>query len=177
MKRILNALIILVVLDFLAAGAFWFGYSTVSAKKNEETELRKELADEGKKVAQQATLRRALKQAEKERGALDKYFYDPGEESQINFVAQIEALGTPTSGVLVETNSLALVNGGTPSFRGEFGLKGKWEEMYHFLRLIETFPARLVIGRFSAQSPGGGDPTIAIWSGGVSLDLTSLKSN
>ena len=176
MKRTLNILILLLlVLDLLGAGAFWFGYSTVSAKKSEETKLRKELADEGKRVAQQTVLRRALKQAEKERVALTKYFYDQGEETQINFVAEIEALGLPTSGVLVETGSFGLVSGGTPSFRGEFAIKGRWEEIFHFLRLIETFPSRLVIRRFTVQSSGEKNSVVAVWTGGTSVDLMSLK--
>ncbi|OGZ04906.1 MAG: hypothetical protein A3C93_03865 [Candidatus Lloydbacteria bacterium RIFCSPHIGHO2_02_FULL_54_17] len=176
MKRTLNIFIALLVVDLLVGGAFWFGYSAINAKKDKETELRKELADEVKKVAQQAALRRALKQAEKERGALEKYFYDPGEESQIDFVSQIEGLGTPVSGVIVETGSLSLTTGGAPSFYGEISFKGKWEETYHFLRLLETFPARLIIRRFTAQSLGGSD-TVALWSGSASVDLTSLKGN
>ncbi|MDO8520536.1 MAG: hypothetical protein Q7S52_00275 [bacterium] len=173
-KRTLKIFIIVLLLDFLGAAAFWFGYSTIMAKKDEEAQLRAELVDEAKKASQQATLRRSLKQAERERGTLSKYFFDLGEESQIAFVAKIEALGLPISGTLVETGSFALTAGGTPSFRGEFALKGRWEEMYHFLRLIETFPGRLVIQRFSAQSVGGKD---ASWNGGISLELTSLKSN
>ena len=176
-KRILNIFVILAVLDLLGAGAFWFGYSMMQKKKNQETELRAELADEAKKATQQASLRRALKQAEKERGALAKYFYAQSEEDQINFVAEIEALGFPTSGVLVETASFSLVAGETPSFRAEFGLKGVWEEVYHFLRLAETFPARLVIRRFTVQSQGGTSPQAAVWTGGASIELISLKSN
>ncbi|MDP2630794.1 MAG: hypothetical protein Q8P56_05315 [Candidatus Uhrbacteria bacterium] len=176
-KRVLKILLIFVVLDLLGAGAFWFGYSTIKGKKDEETQLRAELADEGKKTMQQASLRRALKQAEDEREVLTKYFYDQGEESQINFVAQIEGLGLPVSGVIIDTGSFSFVAGGTPSFRGEFGLKGRWEEVHHFLRLIETFPARLIIRRFTIQSSGGSNSENEIWNGSMSLELTSLKGN
>ncbi len=175
MQRTLKILLILLVIDLFGLGAFWLGYTTINQKKEQETELRKELADQEKKVVQQASLRRALKQAEKERVALSKYFYDPGEESQIDFVAEIEALGLPTSGALVQTGSLTLSAGGTPSFRGEFGVKGKWEEVYHFLRLIETFPSRLVIRRFTAQSEGSKEAGVMNWNGSMSLELNSLK--
>jgi hypothetical protein len=175
MKRTTYILGVLIVADLVLGGAFWFGYTAISAKKDKETELRRELSDEARKVAQQAALRRALKQAESERGALAKYFYDRGEESQIKFVAELEALGIPVSGALVQTGSLSLATGGTPSFHGELTLKGEWEELHHFLRLLETFPARVIIRRFTAQQAGVVDG-VEEWSGSLGIDLTSLKA-
>lgn len=175
MRRTLHIVVVLLVADLALGGAFWFGYSAISEQKDNETELRRELADEAKKVAQQAALRRALKQAEKERGELEKYFYDPGEESQINFVGELEALGEPVSGALVQIGSLVFSGGGTPSFHGELALKGTWGELHHFLRLLETFPAHLVLRRFTAQMSGRADEQAPEWGGSVSLDLTSLK--
>lgn len=175
MKRTLSILVFLLVADLALGGAFWFGYSAISEQKEKETQLRRDLADEVRKVAQQAALRRALKQAESERALLAKYFYDQDEESQIKFVADLEALGLPASGALVQTGSLGLSGGATPSFHGELMLKGAWGEIHHFLRLLETFPARLIIRRFTAQSSGSTE-FAAEWSGSVGLDLVSLKT-
>ena len=172
MRRVINILIVLFLIDVLTAGALWFEYSALAAKKGEETNLRQGLVDESRKSLELAGVRRMVTQATNESSVLGKYFYDPGEESQIKFVSQIESLGTTTSGVLVETRSLDLSSGARPSFHGEFALSGTWPRIYHFLRLIETFPARIVINRFSVSSNDNG-----ALSGTMSLDLVSLNDN
>jgi len=175
MKGTLRILAILVILDILGSGALWFGYSTMGAKSEEAVKLRQELAGERQKAGQFVTLRKILKQAQKERDVINKYLYDPGEESQINFVSAIETLGIPSTGLFVKTNSLDFVPGEAPSFRGEFALKGTWQEMYHFLRLIEEFPARTIIRRFNVSLLDEKNVTTALWNGAIGIDLTSIK--
>lgn len=174
MKRLIRIFIILSVLDLLGLGALWFEYSTILAKQGEEEGLRKEIVDEKQKGTEFTVTQKIVTQAERESGALDKYFYDPREESQINFVAQMEALAAP-AGVLIETRSLDLSGGTTPGFHGEFAVKGTWRDLYYLLRLVETFPAHVVINRFSAAAEKK-DIGTAVWSGGLSIDLVSLKT-
>ncbi|HEY9585848.1 MAG TPA: type 4a pilus biogenesis protein PilO [Candidatus Paceibacterota bacterium] len=175
MKDIPRILIVLVVLDMLGLGVLWFGYSTMGTKKEEGIKLRQELADEKQKAVQFVTLGKVLKQIEKESGVLEKYLYSPGEESQINFVSKIEALGAPT-GILLGTKSLDLVPGTEPNFHGEFTLKGRWEEIYHFLRLVEEFPARIVVKHFSISAQGQKNVMTVTWNGTMSIDLTSVRN-
>jgi hypothetical protein len=172
MKRELRILIVLVVLDLIGLGGLWFGYSTIAIKESKRTQLQSELADEKQKTSQSGSLQKTLKQAEKEHGELAKYFYDTREESQIRFVSEVEKLGTTTSGVLVEMKSFDLSGGGSPRFHSDIVLSGTWPEIYHFLRLIEVFPARVIINRFSANTKSVVDGT---WSGSVSIDVVSLK--
>jgi len=174
MKRELRILIVLLVLDILGIGGFWFGYTMMGTKETERTQLQGELIEEKQKTAQSGSLQKTLKQAEKEHGALAQYFYDAREESQIRFVSQIENLGTSTSGALVETKSFELIGGGSPRFHSEIAFSGTWSEAYHFLRLIETFPARVIINRFSASGSTNGTDEER-WSGSVSIDVVSLK--
>ena len=176
MKRLFNIIIILSILGVLGIGGLWFGYSAILAKQNEETVLRRNVASEKQKAKAFAAARRTAIQAEKEVGELRKYFYDAGEESQIDFVSQVEALGALTSGARIVTKSLDLTAGETPSFHGEFSVKGSWEEMYYFLRLIETFPAHIIINRFAVGSTERESASVAVWTGGVSIDLVSLKN-
>lgn len=174
MKRELRILIILLVLDVLGLGGLWFGYTTMNTKEAERAQLQSELADERQKTAQSGSLQKTLKQAEKEHVALAKYFYDAREESQIRFVSEIEKLGTTTSGALVEMRTFDLAGGGSPRFRSDIALSGTWPEIYHFLRLIEVFPARVIINRFSANAStkSAGQE---IWSGSINIDVASLK--
>src|SRR3989338_2655717 len=175
MKRLINIIIALSVLNLVGLGIFWFEYSTIQTKRGEETRLRKEIADEREKGIEFTATQKVVTQAEKESGALQKYFYDPAEESQVEFVAAIEALGSSTSHALVETKSLDLIGGALPGFRGEFIIKGTWSELFHFLRLIETFPAHVVVNRFSVSAPDK-TSTLSSWTGGINIDLVGLKN-
>jgi hypothetical protein len=176
MKRLIRMIVILAVLDILGLGALWFEYSTILAKQDEEMALVKDIVDEKQKGAEFTTTQKVVTQAQKESGALSKYFYDPGDESQIRLVATMEALGTSTSHALVETTSFVLVGGAMPGFHGEFALKGTWREVYHLLRLMETFPAHLIINRFSVTTLDKKNATTAVWDGGMSIDLIGLKN-
>lgn len=176
MKRLINIIIILSILDVLGVGALWFGYSTILAKQSEEAVLQRDIANERQKTEAFAAARRTAIQAEKEVGVLRKYLYGADEESQIDFVSSIEALGALTSGARIDTKSLELTTGEMPSFHGEFTVKGTWKKVYHFLRLVETFPGHVVINRFAVGSTERENASESAWIGGVSIDLVSLKS-
>jgi len=108
MKRLINIIIALSVLNLVGLGIFWFEYSTIQTKRGEETRLRKEIADEREKGIEFTATQKVVTQAQKESGALQKYFYDPAEESQVEFVAAIEALGSSTSHAHVVVNRFSV---------------------------------------------------------------------
>lgn len=176
MKHFIRIIVALSVLDILGLGLLWFEYATILAKQGDETGLRKEISAEKQKGAEFMDTQKIVTQAQKESGVLLKYLYDPGEESQISFLAQIEALGVATSHALVEMKSLELVSGEAPGFHGELTVKGTWREAYHFLRLVETFPAHIVINRFSVATPDQKSASTALWTGGMSITLMGLKN-
>lgn len=172
MKRTLNILVILLVLDLLAAGGLWWGYTIMQDKKVAEGELRKELVLESQKGKNLIALKRKLASVEKDHAEMSKFLYDPSDESQIDFVSRVDQLGSSTTGATIETLSLDLSTDVPPSLRGVFSMKGTWGQMYHFLRLLEEFPSHLVITRFDVKGSSSG----GIWSGGASITLNSLKS-
>ena len=175
MKRLTRIALFLALLNVLGLGLLWFEYSTIMAKQSEEVGLRKQIADEKQKGVEFTSIAKIVAQAQKESGALLKYFSDPGEESQIAFIAQMENLGTST-GVTIETKSLELTGGATPSFHGEFAVKGTWRSIYHFLRLLETFPGHLIVSRFTVASADENDISRGMWTGGFTVDLVSLNT-
>lgn len=174
MKRLLSIIVLFFFLNILGLGVLWFEYSTIMAKQSEELDLRKQIASEKQKGTDFTTTAKIVTQAQKESGALSKYFYNPGEESQINFIAQMENLGTST-GVMVETRSLDLTGGVNPSLHGEFTIKGTWKAVYRYLRLMETFPAHLIVGRFTISAIDKKNSGAGQWSGGLTVDLVSLN--
>lgn len=178
MKKIFNIIIVLVIIDAVAAGALWFGYSTMQDKKAQEGKLGSDIAAENQKGTKLASLRHTLDLAQQDQEILEKYLLDPSEESQIRLISQMEGLGSMTTGASVVTNSLDLSGN---KIHGEFTLTGTWAQIYHVLSLIELMPTRIEINRFSvtrSDTSGGNGKTVDAndWRGSVSVDWNSLAS-
>ncbi len=173
MKSALRIIAILLILDVLTGAALWFGYTSMQEKKNEEIELRKQLVEENDKGKKLIALQRSLSNVTKEHSELSAFLYDPSEEGQLAFVSEIESLGTSTSRALVETASFTLGTDEPPGFRGSFSMKGTWNEVFHFIRLLEEYPSNLIITRFDIRNA----QTDKKWMGSVSINLNSLRTN
>lgn len=177
MSRVTQIIIVLLLVDMLGAGLLWYGYTGMQDKKTEESGLRKELGEEKKKDREIIALRRLIDLAEPERKSLEQYLFDSRDENLIKFISQMEHLGLATTGALVELRSL---DRGGAGVHGEFVVTGSWSQIFHFLRLVEEIPTRVVINQFNLRradvqgSSGGG--SIESWSSNISIDLTSLKA-
>ncbi len=166
-------MIALLVLDAAGALGLWFGYTIIQDKKTEETTLHEKITEVIQKRNREIGLGRTLAAVKDDRAELLKFLYDPSEDGQVQFVSQIEQLGTTTTKTLVETQSLVFIKQEPPSLRGDFTLKGPWDNIYYFLRLLEEFPSRLVINHFKVTHTSGEK----IWTGTVQVDLKSLRIN
>ncbi len=168
MKSLRTILILMFLIDLLGLGGLWYGYTVMQSEKSKEIELRKELLvqeQEGKLTSAQ---KRMLTSTKLDRELLSQFIFEPSDEDQIDFISRIERLGTSTTKATVETVSLEI--GKTNILSGEFSIKGTWPQVYHTLRLLEEFPARVVITRFDAREAGSG-----MWTSSVKLDLLSMK--
>ena len=176
MKRLIQLSIILAVLNIAVAAGLWYGFTVMKEKKDLETKLHADIAEEQQKWKKLAVLRRAIVLAEKDRDAYAKNFYDPSEESQIKFITEIERLGT-TTGAIVKTETFDYARNEPRSFRGSFSLTGSWEELYHTLRLIEEYPGKMVVNRFDAiENAPSVERKYSYWTGTLSIELMSIKA-
>lgn len=173
MKRTLNIFIVLLVVDIVGLGLLWWGGMSMQSKKAEQTKLREDIAVEEQRNSKLLTLKRTLESVRKDHTELLHYLYDTTDEAQIQFISEIEGLGTSTSGAVVETKSFDLVKETKTEpqqFRGDFQFAGKWNEVYRLLRLVEEFPTHIIIVRFEARNTEA-----ANWAGSMQLLLPSLK--
>ena len=177
MKKVLNILIVLSCLDLVGIGAFWYGYSSLQDLKAHETDLRSQIADQDQQAQKLAALKGTLTAAIKERTDLEHFLVDPSDENQISLISEIEGLGT-TTGASLETTSFALVDGTPPLLHGEFAVGGTWSQLYRVLRLIESYPSRVVVDRYdihltTISDPG--KPSVDRWDGTLGIDFAALK--
>ena len=173
MSRILQFVIVLVVLNISGAGILWYGYTNMQDNKAKEADLRSQLAEENKKGEKLNSLKETLQLAEKDKEALEKYLFDPSEESQIKLISQMEQFGSSTTGALVNTTSLELSGS---KLHGEFAISGTWNQLYYFLRLVEVFPTHIVINRFEVRNANDSKNTYDHFTGTLSLDFVSLRT-
>lgn len=179
MKKTLNILIVLALLDLIGGGLFWYGYTKIGDIKQSETDIRAQLAEEKQKGQKLEALRNTLASAAKDREQLERYLVDPSDENQIQLIARVEHLGTSTTGAEVTTTSFDFqTTSKPPVLHGEFTVKGTWNRLFRFLRLMEEFPSRLVINRYDIRlvpSAAEVKPSQEEWAGTLSLDFAGLK--
>ncbi len=175
MKKTLNIVIVLIALDIAVVGLLYWGNMIMVDKKGEETAVLQSSKEETERAAKLTDLRRTLQAAEKQRETFAKHLFDPTEENQIRFLSEMEQLGTSTSKALLETQTISL-SSSPRALHGEFTIKGTWEQVFHTLRLIEEYPERIVISRFSVSRTSAGTATTPeVWSANIVLDMINLK--
>ena len=168
MKSLRTVLIALFVLDLFGVAGLWYGSIALQGEKQREISLRQDVLvqeEEGKKML---GLKRVLQSTAQERNSLSKFLFRSTDEDQIKFISSIERLGTSTSGAIVETSNLDSSKSGVLS--GDFSVKGSWPQLFHVLRLVEEYPARIVVTRMEAKQ------TDETWIGSLKIDLLSIKS-
>ncbi len=170
MKSLHTIFFTLLAIDLIGIGALWYGSIALQEEKQNEVVLRQELLGEELENDKAVALKRVLTSTEADRRALSQFIFQPSDEDQIKFITLIEHLGTSTTGAVVETISL---NSSKPGvFSGDFSLKGTWPQIFHVIRLIEEFPARIVITKIDVKEEQNGQ-----WAGVIKIDLLSLRSS
>ena len=167
MKPIRTILITLALFDLAGMGALWYGSLAMQNEKQNEVNLRRESLAEDQNNTRLLAQKRVLQATESDRLALSKFLFKQNDVDQIKFISSIERLGTSTSGAVVET--ISLDNAKPTVLSGDFSVKGTWPQIFHVLRLIEEYPARIVVTRLEAKSSGNA------WTGSIKLDLLSVK--
>lgn len=163
----------LLILNAASAGGLWFGWNTIREKKQQETELRAQLLEEDMKNQRLSSLQRTLAAARTEHARILPFLFGKDEESQIKFFSAIEDLGRSTTGAVVDVGTFELVTQNPAAIRVNLTIRGTWNEVYHVLRLIEEFPARIEMTRLEIKSPDGAQT--GKWSAMVAFDLVSVS--
>ncbi len=151
MRPIFIALIAVACLNIALVVAGWFGYSAMASRKAEASTLREQVMAEKLRASQSSRLQDTLKEVAASRAQLNEYLYENSDEDGLRFVKEIEVLAK-TTGVNVTISGADFV--GTPpnlTFHMALHIDGTLTNINQFMRLLETFPARLVVPSFSLQ--------------------------
>ena len=175
MRRTLHILLALLLLDLLGGGLLWFGYTHMEEGKQQKADLRQELVMENQKGEKLKSLRKTLSLAEADHAALERYLFDPSEESQIQFLSLLEDLGGKTTGAAVVTSAFDLSNSDPRTIHTDLAISGSWKELYHLLCLIESLPTHVVVDRYTVVRKEMTGPGTDLWQGGLAFGIMSVK--
>lgn len=180
MKRTLNILVILLIIDLAGIGGLWYGYTSTIDIKTEESDLIDQLSQEGLKGKKLNELRQTLASVGRQRDELEKFLIDPSDENQIPLLNSFEQLGASTTGLVVSVQRFDVVDSPAKLVHADATLKGTWTQMYRFLRLIEEYPSRVMISKFDTHIDAVGSTEVGKitqdqWGGSISFDLVGIK--
>jgi hypothetical protein len=174
MTRTIRTLVVILVLDLMIGGGLWYASQWTIEKKTALASLHQMIADEEERARQSSVINRMLREARARHEDTARFLTNATEENAVTIVDSLERLSDAT-GLAVETSNYSLKPGDS-AMRIELQTTGGWNETYHFLRLIESYPGVLVLTRAGLQSEGGSAISAGSkWRGSpISLELRSV---
>jgi Tfp pilus assembly protein PilO len=167
-----------VLLVIVAAGGagLWFGFGYLTTLKEKEVQLRQDIASESNRATRLQLLKNTFDRASSEKDKLSSYFFNTTEEDWLRFAEEVDKI-VLSSGAKTEVMIGQLSAEGKP-FTAELKFIGTWEQAYRLLALIENYPSRILLRKFTVQADGASRDVreTSIWRGEISFDLISVHS-
>jgi len=166
-RRILAiGILVNLCLIFFASAVFYM----LILKSNSVETLQAEIFTKEEETKKLMAVKRLIEDTQEDLSVLDSYFTNGNEV--VEFIEEIENIGKE-SGLALSLRSVSVEkeNGNTLSIY--LSVSGSWRNVYHFLNLLELFPANIRIDKVSlAKKDRGGDSN---WTGDFSLSLISFS--
>lgn len=143
--KTLQLIIIFGILNIAFLSLYVFAYFYIQGKMIAVAEIKQEVNTIREENEQLANLTSVIRQIESDQAQLRSYFVE--QNDIIIFLEELESLGDVT-GAVVEVKTIEEIEGdGTYGNQLDLNVtaQGSWEEVYHFLTLLENFPIKLVI--------------------------------
>jgi len=166
-RRILIiGILVNISLIFLVGGIAY----TVSSKSSNVESLKMEAWVKEEKTKKLETVKRLIEDMGKDLEVLDSYFTT--EDEVVLFIEKIEKIGA-SSGVSLSLRSVNVEKENSDSLSVSLIASGSWRNVYHFLNLLESFPANIRIDEVSLAKKERDNDNI--WAGDFSLSLISFS--
>ncbi len=154
---------ILFGLSFILAAimfvVIWYGLTSIVELKKEENTLRGEMQSWIKRSKQTASLQNTLTEAKNVKEDMQEYYFDPTEENQIMFISDLEKIIKETKST-GEVRSLDVSPDNTKVV-GSINVYGEWNDVYHTLLALETYPIKLKFDDVSISEDNTVDPSLS----------------
>ena len=143
MKIFSRALIAAILCNAVALGAFWWIFSSMSAKNDHAAALSSQIQNQLSQQQSAEGVRKALAESADDRAQLARYFLD--KDSVVGFIEGLQRAGAAL-GVTVQVSSLnegqVPLQGGGSAATLDISLdsRGTWSSVRSFLALLEKLP-------------------------------------
>lgn len=174
MKPVIVTLSVVLLLDLALAGGLYFGWDRLASAKSESAAVRQEIATERMNATKSTTLTQTLAAIAPLRARLHEFFYIHDDEDGLRFVKEIESLAR-IAGVDAYVQGADFA-GSAPNtvFRMNIRFAGSLANVYRYLGLLESFPARIALVRYNIRVEERGSSEEK-WGGDVSVELRSIR--
>jgi len=151
---------------------FFVGAATyiINIKSNYVESIKKDIWINEEKTKKLEVVKRLIEEMKEDLDTLDSYFTN--EDEVVLFIEDIENMGAK-SGVSLSLRSVNVDKENGGSLYVSLIASGSWESVYHFLNLLELFPANIHIDKVSFTKKERSDS--GIWVGDFSLSLLSFS--
>ena len=165
---------VILLLSLVCYGVFFY---LVSINEKQMLALEKDLLVLRKNETRATSERSVLNSTEKDRALLYKYFIDPN--NIVVFIEKLESLAS-ISDSRISLSSVDIDKNKKNLLKLNFSVNGSFEQVFHFLALLESLPFEINIKSFNLTKSeesipnqiGKGDT--GGWTGNFSIELLSF---
>lgn len=167
-KKLIILFLIIILIDAAAAFLWFYLYSEIEKKQEDLVGIANALAFSGANAKNLKLLKNQMEEEIGSRAKLDEVFLT--KKDVVPFIEYLEKTGKDI-GVSVDFSSVKIDEIGKEKPRFQFSLKGKFENIYRFIVLLENVRYQLIFDNISISKDGdkGG------WEANVGAMLVSYE--
>ncbi|MFA4890627.1 MAG: hypothetical protein WC587_03305 [Candidatus Paceibacterota bacterium] len=163
-----------IVLADVAAVFLWFYlYSKIEEWQTSIVKITNDLAFSEANAQNLKLLKNQTEETAGSKEIIDKVFL--GKKDIVSFMEYLEKTGKDI-GVSVDFSSVKLDDTGQEKPYFQFSLKGKFENVFRFIVLLENIPNQIVFDRMDISKNGENSPSAGEWEANVGMSLASYET-
>ncbi|AKM84008.1 TPA: hypothetical protein DCZ46_01600 [Candidatus Campbellbacteria bacterium] len=178
---LIKMLLVVIIANVIVLASMIFFYSMIKKTNQDIFDLETELLDWRKKQTESSLINDNLDDTARERYKINAYFVKGDKVGVANFIENLENIGK-VSEVTVDVSGLFLKDSDKTNTEeivevGSMGLNlkimGKWENVIHFLKLLEVAPYRITFEKVYLEKNSAENSVD--WNGAFNINVMKLS--
>lgn len=151
-KEITKSISFFIILDLAIISAWFLLFTSINEKKIEVGLLQNNITGRVVRQNELSKLKLFVNDITEEKNQLSSVFI--GEDSIVDFIESLEGIAK-TSEVDLELRSVGVLNGKNKGVVTQFRITGKFENIFHYIALLEVSPYQIFFNRVNFSNKEG----------------------
>jgi len=165
-KKFIITLILIILMDGLGLFGWFYFFSLLKNQSDLIQEKRQNIANSEKKLQNNNSLKTLMEEISPEKEKVDSAFLN--DDNLAAFVEKLESTAALTN-TFIKIGNIAIDSSGKNGLSVEFSLEGNFQQIFHYLVLLENLPYLLNIERMDFGSLASGR-----WNADFKILVTSF---